>query len=200
MLDKARASGMFFFVDTDLEARQAAETVEVDRDMAGDARDSRQQDVGAALTSALGGGYVNYFSIAGRSYKVIPQVLQVDRLNPSQVLDYYLRAPDGSLLPASTVATQKTADGARGHQSLPAAQFGDDHGRVLPVGFAEAGARLHEADGGRGRAERLRDRLRRAVAAVRPGVGRLRPDAAVRRHHRLPRCSRRSTKASATRS
>ncbi len=65
------------------------------------------QDVGAALTSALGGGYVNYFSIAGRSYKVIPQVLQVDRLNPSQVLDYYLRAPDGSLLPASTIATQK---------------------------------------------------------------------------------------------
>ena len=52
-------------------------------------------------------GYVNYFAIAGRSYKVIPQVLQVDRLNPSQVLDYYVRAPDGSLLPASTVATQR---------------------------------------------------------------------------------------------
>ena len=43
-----------------------------------------QQDVGQALGAALGGGYVNYFSIAGRSYKVIPQVLQVDRLNPSQ--------------------------------------------------------------------------------------------------------------------
>ena len=43
-----------------------------------------QQDVGSALGAALGGGYVNYFSIAGRSYKVIPQVLQVDRLNPSR--------------------------------------------------------------------------------------------------------------------
>ena len=41
-----------------------------------------QQDCGAALGAALGGGYVNYFSIAGRSYKVIPQVLQADRLNP----------------------------------------------------------------------------------------------------------------------
>ena len=50
-----------------------------------------QQDVGSALGAALGGGYVNYFSIAGRSYKVIPQVLQVDRLNPDQVLDYYMR-------------------------------------------------------------------------------------------------------------
>jgi multidrug efflux pump len=34
--------------------------------------------------AALGGGYVNYFSIAGRSYKVIPQVQQVDRLNPDE--------------------------------------------------------------------------------------------------------------------
>ena len=31
-------------------------------------------DVGGALSSMLGGGYVNYFGIDGRSYKVIPQV------------------------------------------------------------------------------------------------------------------------------
>ena len=52
----------------------------------------------------MGGGYVNYFSISGRSYKVIPQVLQVDRLNPDQVLDYYIRTPSGATVPASTVA------------------------------------------------------------------------------------------------
>jgi multidrug efflux pump len=63
-----------------------------------------QTDVGSALSAALGGGYVNYFSISGRSYKVIPQVLQVDRLNPEQVLDYYIRTPSGTTLPASTVA------------------------------------------------------------------------------------------------
>jgi multidrug efflux pump len=66
-----------------------------------------QQDVGSSLGAALGGGYVNYFSIAGRSYKVIPQVLQKYRLNPDQVLDYYVRAGDGSLIPASTVASIK---------------------------------------------------------------------------------------------
>src|SRR5205085_9395022 len=66
-----------------------------------------RQDVGSALGDALGGGYVNYFSIAGRSYKVIPQVLQADRLNPNQVLDYYVRAPDGAVLSASTVASLK---------------------------------------------------------------------------------------------
>jgi multidrug efflux pump len=108
VLDKARASGIFFYVDTDLKIDKPQTTVVVDRDLAA-TLGLTQQDVGAALTSALGGGYVNYFSIAGRSYKVIPQVLQVDRLNPGQVLNYYLRAPDGSLLPASTIATQKTS-------------------------------------------------------------------------------------------
>src|SRR5207302_904630 len=103
----AQASGMFFYVDTDLKLDKPQTTVEVDRDLVA-TLGLTQQDVGAALGAALGGGYVNYFSIAGRSYKVIPQVLQIDRLNPSQVLDYYVRTPDGSLLPASTLAQQKT--------------------------------------------------------------------------------------------
>jgi multidrug efflux pump len=107
VLQKAQASGMFFYVDTDLKLDKPQTTVEVDRDLVA-TLGLTQQDVGAALGAALGGGYVNYFSIAGRSYKVIPQVLQVDRLNADQVLDYHIRTPDGSLVPASTVARQKT--------------------------------------------------------------------------------------------
>ena len=103
VLDKARASGKFYFIDTDLKIDKPQATVVVDRDNVA-ALGMTQQDVGAALGAALGGGYVNYFSIAGRSYKVIPQVLQVDRLNPSAVLDFHIRTPDGAMLPASTVA------------------------------------------------------------------------------------------------
>ncbi|OAJ56907.1 acriflavine resistance protein B [Paraburkholderia ginsengiterrae] len=103
VLQKARESGMFFFVDSDLKLDKPEATLVVDRDKVASLGLS-QSDVGQALGSALGGGYVNYFSIAGRSYKVIPQVLQTDRLNPSQVLDYYLRTPDGSVMPASTIA------------------------------------------------------------------------------------------------
>ena len=68
-----------------------------------------QADVGAALSAALGGNYVNYFSTAGRSYKVIPQVLQVDRLNPEQILDYYIRTPSGAMIAARTVAHIETS-------------------------------------------------------------------------------------------
>jgi multidrug efflux pump len=107
VLQKARSSGLFFFVDTDLKLDKPQTTVEVDRDLV-TTLGLTQQDVGAALSAALGGGYVNYFSIGGRSYKVIPQVLQTDRLNPSQVLDYYIRTPDGSLMPTRTVARQTT--------------------------------------------------------------------------------------------
>ncbi|HEX5124169.1 MAG TPA: efflux RND transporter permease subunit, partial [Rhodanobacteraceae bacterium] len=106
ILQKAKDSGKFWFVDTDLKLDKPQSTVQVDRDMIS-TLGLTQQDVGGALGAALGGGYVNYFSIAGRSYKVIPQVLQADRLNPDQVLDYYVRAPDGTVIPASTVASLK---------------------------------------------------------------------------------------------
>ncbi|GAB7545534.1 efflux RND transporter permease subunit [Cupriavidus sp. 8B] len=103
VLDKARASGMFFFVDSDLKLDKPQSTLIVDRDKVA-SLGLNQSNVGATLGAALGGNYVNYFSIAGRSYKVIPQVLQVDRLNPSQILNYYLSTPNGSVVPAATVA------------------------------------------------------------------------------------------------
>src|SRR5882757_5901112 len=106
VLKKAQESGKFWFIDADLKIDKPQSTVVVDRDLIS-TLGLTQQDVGSALGDALGGGYVNYFSIAGRSYKVIPQVLQADRLNPDQVLDYYVRTPDGAVLSASTVASLK---------------------------------------------------------------------------------------------
>ena len=43
--------------------------------------------VGTALGGLLGGGYVNYFSMETRSYKVIPQVERMSRLNVDQLLE-----------------------------------------------------------------------------------------------------------------
>jgi multidrug efflux pump len=91
-------------VDSDLKIDKPQSTVTLDKNLVSQLG-LTQADVGGSLSAALGGGYVNYFSIQGRSYKVIPQVLQVNRLNPDQVLDYYIRTPDGSVIPASTVAT-----------------------------------------------------------------------------------------------
>src|SRR6185369_6602945 len=106
VLDKARAANMFYFVDTDLKIDKPQATLVVDRDKI-TTLGLTQQDVGNALGSALGGNYVNYFSIAGRSYKVIPQVLQANRLNPSDLLDFYIKTPSGGMIPANTVASLK---------------------------------------------------------------------------------------------
>ncbi|MBT8613808.1 MMPL family transporter [Polynucleobacter paneuropaeus] len=106
VLDKARRSGNFFFVDTDLKIDKPQDMLVVDKDKVA-SLGMTQQQVGSALTAALGGGYVNYFSIAGRSYRVIPQVEQVNRLNPDQILDYYIRTPKGSLIQVRTFATIK---------------------------------------------------------------------------------------------
>jgi multidrug efflux pump len=66
------------------------------------------QDIGTALGSMLGGGYVNYFNFAGRSYQVIPQVERESRLNADQLRNYYIRTSTGQSVPISTVVSLKT--------------------------------------------------------------------------------------------
>jgi multidrug efflux pump len=80
--------------------------VEIDRDKAA-LLGLTMRDIGASLGSMLGGGYINYFDIAGRSYKVIPQVKQRDRLNAARLLDYYITTPSGATVPISTVVSLK---------------------------------------------------------------------------------------------
>jgi multidrug efflux pump len=107
LMDRARASGMFAFVDTDLKIDKPQTVVEFDRDKASQLG-LTMLDVGSSLGSMLGGGYVNYFSLAGRSYKVIPQVMQRDRLNADQLQHYYITTASGASIPVSTIARLKT--------------------------------------------------------------------------------------------
>jgi len=106
-LQEVQKSGMFIFIDSDLKFDQPQSTVVIDRELAAQLGLS-MRDVGGALSAMLGGGYVNYFSLYDRSYKVIPQVRQVDRLNASQLGNYYLRAANGDMIPLSTIAHIET--------------------------------------------------------------------------------------------
>jgi multidrug efflux pump len=103
-LQQALQSGMFIFLDCDLKIDNPQSNITIDRDKTAQLG-LKMSDVGGALASMLGGAYVNYFSISGRSYKVIPQVQQRFRLNPQQLLDYYIRTGDGTLVPLSTIAS-----------------------------------------------------------------------------------------------
>ncbi|MDE2229682.1 MAG: efflux RND transporter permease subunit [Alphaproteobacteria bacterium] len=107
-LQDAIKSGQFIFLDSDLKVDQPQATVIIDRDKAAQLG-LKMSDVGGALSSMLGGAYVNYFDLQGRSYKVIPQVQQVSRLNPDQLTNYYIKTTDGTSVPLSTIAQIKTA-------------------------------------------------------------------------------------------
>lgn len=110
---KATASGMFAFpplIDTKVDQPEVELVLDRDKvaslglDMA---------TVGSDLSALLSGNYVNRFSLAGRSYKVIPQVQRVERLNPSQLSEVYVRGPEGELVRLSTFAELKRKGGPR---------------------------------------------------------------------------------------
>jgi multidrug efflux pump len=107
-LQDAQKTGEFIFLQSDLRLDLPQTRIEIDRNMAAQLG-LNMQDIGSALSAMLGGGYVNFFELGGRSYKVIPQVDRQFRLNPDQLLHYYLRTASGSMVPLSTVVHFRTA-------------------------------------------------------------------------------------------
>ncbi|MCG6953277.1 MAG: efflux RND transporter permease subunit [Betaproteobacteria bacterium] len=106
-LAEVQKSGLFMFADSDLKFDQPQTRVVIDRDLAAQLGLS-MRDVGGALAAMLGGNYVNYFSFYQRSYKVIPQVRQADRLNADQLRGYYIRTASGDMIPLATIAHLET--------------------------------------------------------------------------------------------
>ena len=58
--------------------------------------------MGQELGTLLGGAYVNRFNFFDRSYKVIPQIGDLDRATLGPLLDLKIRTPGGQLVPVST--------------------------------------------------------------------------------------------------
>lgn len=104
---KAAQSGMFAFppmIDTKID--QPEIELVLDRDKVASLGLSMAQ-IGADLGTLIGGNFVNRFNFDGRSYKVIPQIKRVERLNASQLENNYVKGPNGQLVPLSTFATLK---------------------------------------------------------------------------------------------
>ena len=147
LVEKAFASGMFIFADADLKFDQPQTEVVFDRDKL------RSQGVdlsqaGRDLSALLGGDYVNRFSIEGRSYKVIPQVLRTERLTPDQLADMHVTGGSGQLVPLSTFASLRTTTEPRELKKFQQLNAVRIQGVIPPpvpldqaLGFLEAEAR-----------------------------------------------------------
>lgn len=104
LITKARQSGLFIYVDNSLKFNQPEIALQINRAKASDLG-LNMQSIGNSISSALSGGYVNFFNLEGRSYQVIPQLDRRFRLNPDQLGQINLRATDGSMVPLSTITT-----------------------------------------------------------------------------------------------
>ena len=104
LIDKAKQSGLFIYLDNSLKFNQPEITLKINRAKASDLG-LDMQAIGRSLTTALSGGYVNFFNLEGRSYQVIPQLDRRFRLNPEQLGQIYVRTASGTMVPLSTVVT-----------------------------------------------------------------------------------------------
>ncbi len=150
---KAIQSGMFAFPPViDVKIDQPQSEIVIDRDKTAELGLDLQQ-IGSDMAAMVGGNFVNRFDIAGRSYKVIPQIQRVDRLNPDQLKNVYVTGPNGQLVPLSTIATLRNSTVPRSlnrFQQLNAVKISgvsvrpldealrfleDEAAKILPKGF-----------------------------------------------------------------
>src|SRR5947199_4977914 len=101
---KAMQAHVFQFGDVDTKIDQPQAEVVFDHDKVS-TMGLDMQKVGADLSASIGGNFVNRFNMDGLSYKVIPQIKRLDRLNPEQLKDIYVSGHNNQLVPLSTVAT-----------------------------------------------------------------------------------------------
>jgi multidrug efflux pump len=102
IVGRAMQSGKFMFLSKDIKLTRPRTVIEVDRDLAGDLGISMQQ-LGRSLASMLNQDYVNWFSLGGRSYQVIPQVPNLARNDLDAIQDYQIATASGALVPLATL-------------------------------------------------------------------------------------------------
>jgi multidrug efflux pump len=117
LIGRGMGSGLFMFLMKELQYSRPRSTLVIDRDRAGDLGIS-MRDIGRNLATLLGGNDVNRFSLEGRSYKVIPQVVRDSRLQPDMLKDYYIRPGSGELVNLSAGLSATDAVRDRGTASL----------------------------------------------------------------------------------
>ena len=152
IFQKAMAAHVLQFGDVDTKIDQPQTQIVFDHDKVA-AMGLDMQQVGADISASIGGNFVNRFNMQGLSYKVIPQIKRIDRLNPEQLENLYVTGPNNQLVPLSTIATLKHTTVARSLNRMqqlnavtisgvPAAsldsalKFLEDEARkVLPAGY-----------------------------------------------------------------
>ncbi|PSC06190.1 multidrug efflux protein [Alsobacter soli] len=104
---KAMQSGRFIVVQNSMSYETPRARITVDRDRAA-TLGVPISEIGSTLGALVGGGTISKFDRDNRSYDVVSQVAQEDRLNPERLGQYYVRASNGTMVPLSAVVKIET--------------------------------------------------------------------------------------------
>jgi multidrug efflux pump len=104
---KALASGKFIVVQNSVSYETPLARIVVDRDRAA-ALGVQVSEIGTTLGALVGGAPISKFDRDNRSYDVISQVAQENRLNPERLGNYYVRAANGNMVPLSALVRVET--------------------------------------------------------------------------------------------
>ena len=126
LIAKANKSGLFLFANSSLRYDKPQLEITIDRSKAS-ALGINMQTVADALSSAYSGYQVNYFSMFGYSYQVIPQLADKYRMNEKELGDLRIKTASGDLIPLSEIIKFKydtQPSSLDRFQQLNAATFG----------------------------------------------------------------------------
>lgn len=106
LLLSAEKSGLFIFIVPDVYFDKPQVELVINREKAAQLG-INMQAIASTLSTALGGNYVNRFTMEDRSYKVIPKLAQRFRFNPDDLNHIYLKTQNNKIIPLSTIAVIK---------------------------------------------------------------------------------------------
>lgn len=107
LMQEAWKSGLFLFVENDLNYDQPTLNMIINRNAA-TAMGVNIDDINQTLAIALNENKIQYFNLSGRNYKVIPQIYKNTRLNPHQLNDIHVSARNNTLVPLSALVSMQT--------------------------------------------------------------------------------------------
>ena len=106
LMERAKASHLFKHVDIQLKLDTPLWEVFVDRSKAAQMGITSKQ-IQVALSGMLAGGRVNYFSMDGRNYSVIPQAMNQDRMSPDILKTINVVTDNNEMVPLANFITLK---------------------------------------------------------------------------------------------
>ncbi|MCK4870423.1 MAG: efflux RND transporter permease subunit [Gammaproteobacteria bacterium] len=104
IMQNARKTGLFAFLNDDLKYDQPILHVNINRDAA-TALNVDIDSITTALSSLLSAGKTQYFNLAGQTYEVIPQATAKFRFDPMLLNNIHIKTNNGNLIPLSAIVS-----------------------------------------------------------------------------------------------